>query len=821
MTAVKHHWMIAGSVIALAALAASGVTPGVWRQDGESDFAKSLRKNIVVDSHGDVTLARTIDILLPADVAPPVVSAMAVLDGVIHVGSGVDGKVYRVADGKSELYAELPSTIVTCLAVRGGTLLAAGGGRDAGLYEIAPDKTVKKLFSDASVTYIWAIAPGPNESLYLATGPEAKLWRLSAAGAGDMIFQADASLAKHLLCLAVKGDGKLLVGTDEKGLVFEIDPKAKTSRVVLDAAESDISVILPDGAGGFHAATSDASKAAAQTQPYAGVKNGTPDTSSESTTPKTQPTTPAVPPAESPAKPAEPTEPPSGMGKPILADASEPSAPYGRDIQAQAAQADDGSITITLPAGQHLPVLTQKGRRVVMIQDMTTGQVQAIPAENVHVTHIPEKAADVPATPTVHSAAKPALGGTPPPPTGQGNAVYHVDAAGMVHAIFRKPGTIQAMVRRGNRLLVAAGDEGCVFFVTLDGTLSGEVVDTDAKQVTVLSPGPDDALLFATSNAGSVGRIDAKPAKEGTLISQPMDAKQIAQWGTQKLLGKAPDGTRLTVATRSGNLTPATDDTWSSWTKETPLQEGFVPIGAPAGRFLQYRVTMTSHGSEEPSLESVETIYQVANLAPVVSAVQVTATDIGRPPAPKSPTKLYRLVAIQAGDPNNDKLVFKVQFRKADSKVWIEIEKELKEPRYFWDTRTVADGEYRLRVIASDEPSNTASDAMTASRVSEPVIVDNTPPRFDNLTAVVAGDKAVLHGSVTDALSRIAALHYSVDSATKWRTFLPSDGICDSSHETFRAEVLDLSPGAHQITIRATDVFDNVGYATQSVTVGK
>ncbi len=824
MTAVRHQWTISGSVIALLAAAGLGVTPGVWKQDSEKDFANAQRKNIVVDSHGDVTLARAIDILLPADAAPQVISSLAMMDGAIFVGSGVDGNVDQLMDGKAIPYAKLPSTIVTCLLTRDGALLAGGGGQDAGLYEIAPDKTVKKIFSDPSVTYIWAIAPGPNESLYLATGPEAKLWRVSASGQAEAIFQADASLAKHLLCLHVKDNGSVLVGTDEKGLVFEVDPKTKTSRVVLDAAESDISVLLPDGSGGFYASTSDATKTAAQTQPTNGTKDGKADNAAESTQPKTQPAAPATPPADTPSAPDQPSEPPSNMGKPVLADASEPANPReGQDIQAQAAQADDGSITITLPAGRELPVLMHKGKPVVMIQDISTGKVQAIPAENVRVTHIPEPQDAGPADPGVAGstpAPAPARS-TPPTPNGQGNAVYHVDAAGMVHAIFRRPGTIQAMVRRGDRLMLAVGDEGKMYFVTLDGTLWGEVIDTDAKQVTVLTPGQNDSLLFATSNAGSVGSISAKPANEGTLISQPMDAKQIAQWGTQKLLGCAPDGTKLTVATRSGNLTPATDDTWSSWTKETPLQDGFTPIGAPAGRFLQYRITMTAHDAHEPTLESVETIYQVANLAPVVSAVQVTATDQGRPPAPKSPTKLYRLVAIQAGDPNNDKLVYKVQFRKAGSKVWIEIDKDLPQPRYIWDTRTVSDGVYRLRVIASDEPSNTITDAMTGSRISEPVIVDNTAPRFDNLTVVVTGGKAVLHGSVTDALSRIASLQYSVDSATKWQTFLPSDGICDSSHETFRVEVPDLPAGAHQITVRVRDVFENTGYAGQSVTVGK
>ncbi|MBN1554824.1 MAG: hypothetical protein JXA11_08760 [Phycisphaerae bacterium] len=821
-TAVKHHWMILGWVMALGGVAAMGVTPGVWRQDSEQDFTKAQRKNTVVDSHGDVTLSRAIEILLPADEAPPVVSAVAVMNDAIYAASGVDGEIFRVADGKAASHAKLPSTIVTCLYPRDGTLLAAGGGEQAGLYAIAEDKTVKKLFDDPSVNYIWAVAPGPNDSLYLATGPEAKLWRLDAAGKSEMLFQADASLAKHLLCLAIRGDGKLLVGTDENGLVFEIDPKTKASRVILDAEEKEISVLLTDGEGGCHAATSDTEKAAALSQPGSGAKNGRPDQSGETTKPKITPV-PSIPPAEEPkTKPDKPSDPNDAMGKPVFAQSPPIDPPSGRDIQAQATHAPDGSVTITLPAGQKLPVIELGGRRVVMIQDLTTGQVREIPAENVRVEHAPRlAAADPTSSQPAQAPALPKRTATPPTPSGKGNAVYYVNASGMVHAIFRRPGTIQAMVRRGERLYLAAGDEGRVYFVTLDGALHGEVIDTDAKQVTALIPAEKDALLFATSNAGSVGRISAKPAAEGTLISQPLDAKQIAQWGTLKLTGAAPDGSRVTVATRSGNLTPAADATWSPWTKETPLQEDFTSIGSPAARFLQYRVTLTARDGNEPTLEGVETIYQVANLAPVVSAVSVQATDRPKPPAPKAPTLLYRLVTIQASDPNNDKLEYKIQFQKDGSKVWIEAAKHLKEPGYFWDTLTVEDGKYRLRVIADDKPSNTVSDAMRGTRISEPVIVDNTPPRFDKFNIVLADGEVLLHGSVTDALSRITSLQYSVDSAAKWQTFLPGDGICDSPHETFRAEAPKLKEGSHQITVRATDVFGNVGYASQSVTVRK
>ena len=48
--------------------------------------------------------------------------------------------------------------------------------------------------------------------------------------------------------------------------------------------------------------------------------------------------------------------------------------------------------------------------------------------------------------------------------------------------------------------------------------LTGELVDTDAKQVTAIVENPQGELIFATSNPGSVGRMGNTFADRGTLI---------------------------------------------------------------------------------------------------------------------------------------------------------------------------------------------------------------------------------------------------------------------------------------------------------------
>ena len=64
-------------------------------------------------------------------------------------------------------------------------------------------------------------------------------------------------------------------------------------------------------------------------------------------------------------------------------------------------------------------------------------------------------------------------------------------------------------------------------------------------------------------------------------------------------------------------------------------------------------------------------------------------------------------------------------------------------------------------------------------------------------------------GIATDADSRIAKIEYSVDGSD-WKQVFPDDGIFDSLQERFHFDVVDVPPGEHAITIRASDSQRNV-----------
>jgi hypothetical protein len=182
----------------------------------------------------------------------------------------------------------------------------------------------------------------------------------------------------------------------------------------------------------------------------------------------------------------------------------------------------------------------------------------------------------------------------------------------------------------------------------------------------------------------------------------------------------------------------------------------------------------------------------------------------------------YRIIVAKATDPNGDALEYAVYFRKVGHKVWIKAAEKQKKPVYPWDTLGVGDGVYEVRVVASDEQANAPAAALTAARISRPVIVDNCPPEVTDLLVTPSGKgKVSLSGKVADATSRIKEIEYSVNTNDEWTVVLPADGICDAQKESFSATVEDLKAGTHRIAVRVTDEFDNTGYTSVEVTVGQ
>ncbi|MGH7227237.1 MAG: hypothetical protein ACRELF_28820, partial [Gemmataceae bacterium] len=314
------------------------------------------------------------------------------------------------------------------------------------------------------------------------------------------------------------------------------------------------------------------------------------------------------------------------------------------------------------------------------------------------------------------------------------------------------------------------------------------------------------SIVLGTGDPGSLYVLHDRYAARGTVLSEVLDAKIISKWGALRWEAETPEGTTVSVATRGGNVSEP-DDTWSDWSAEQTDAEQAV-IAAPAARFLQYRVTLTTtNPARSPAVRAVTLRYVTANQAPEITKVEVPDLNAVNLDNPK---KLK--IKWSAVDANEDDLTYRLLVRKNGWNNWVELEDDLDKTEFAWDTTTTPSGIYRVKVIASDRKDNPESDALTGARVSLPFVVCHEAPAVTVKTAGIAGDQAILEATARSPLARLTSASFAVNGK-KWINVFPSDGLFDSKTETFRFKTEGLKPGMYVVVLRVRDAAGNTGSA--------
>ncbi len=158
-----------------------------------------------------------------------------------------------------------------------------------------------------------------------------------------------------------------------------------------------------------------------------------------------------------------------------------------------------------------------------------------------------------------------------------------------------------------------------------------------------------------------------------------------------------------------------------------------------------------------------------------------------------------------ASDENGDTLIYTVEIRGEKEKTWKLLKDKVRQNYFSFDSEAFADGEYRIRISASDAPSNTPENVRSTQEESDPFLIDNTPPRITQLAA----KGGVVKWHAADALSVLRKAEYSLDGGD-WTVVDPVTKLSDSQALDYSLTIKGLTAGEHTIAVRATDDFDNV-----------
>src|SRR5262249_18729230 len=176
-----------------------------------------------------------------------------------------------------------------------------------------------------------------------------------------------------------------------------------------------------------------------------------------------------------------------------------------------------------------------------------------------------------------------------------------------------------------------------------------------------------------------------------------------------------------------------------------------------------------------------------------------------------------RTVQWKGSDPNGDVLHYKVECRHEDG-AWIELGDDLEATAFTWDTNALPDGRYRLRVTATDRPSNPVGEERTTELVSEPFTIDNTPPSVTSFEAKGDAGSVRVEARAEDGMSTLSRIEVSVDDGD-WRTVTPEGGFADDRELSIRTVLPKIESGEHTVSVRAVDFAANAVTPATGVTV--
>ena len=202
---------------------------------------------VSIDSRGDLRAGLSLGALPIAEVTS-VWSSTVLGDGTVLLGTGNDGKVYRVTGGRSELAAATSEMAVSAMAQAWGGDVILGTFPEGKLFKLAagakgggdPKQAAATFVTLPGAEDIWGLAfDAKNKALYAATGPEGKLFRIDQQGKAEVFFDSD---EPHLTSVAVADDGTVYTGSNGKALLYKVTGPGRAS-VLHDFDADDVKAL--------------------------------------------------------------------------------------------------------------------------------------------------------------------------------------------------------------------------------------------------------------------------------------------------------------------------------------------------------------------------------------------------------------------------------------------------------------------------------------------------------------------------------------------------------------------------------------------------
>jgi hypothetical protein len=742
---------IATVAVALCASGSWATQTAFWEIGTFRGFLAGELQGVSASMDGQLTLApNTRPIFNPDETVA--LSVVGDGRGNLYIGTGHQGKVFKLdLQHHGKLLFQAPEPEILALAVGPDHDLYVGSSPEGKIYRVTPDGK-SSVFYNPGVKYVWALSFDSYGQLYVGTGDSGKILKVGRSGKGEVFFASDQT---HIMCLAFDKGGNLLAGSEPGGLIYRITPQGKAF-VLYQANLPEIHALATDSQGRIYAAALGTVSGAAGSEGFL-----------------------------------------SGSGTPVMSGAT-------------------ATVTVTASSDEAADP-PQAPRRVPH-----HAQIPSIGAQSAGFGSPFQKAS-----------------------LGRGELIQILPDYSAQTLWASNRGSIFGLATRGSDVLFSTDADGHIYDLQPGpgGPQLTLVTETrESLPTRLLTEG--SSLFVATSNIAKVIQVGSGLGSEGVYDSPVKDTQFISRWGELSWKADLPAGCTLALFTRSGN-SARPDNTWSDWTGPYHDPQGSPILSTPA-RYIEWKAVF--HGAEGagPTLRAVTVSYLNQNLPPEIHSLTITngsekmtlsgtpvaasgfvgaVSAIGAVSAPISPVGVYGspsgsdsygdgkppiTIEWQASDPNDDDIVYSLYIKSAQEQEWHLLKGNLNGDTFSLQPDALANGEYQIRLVASDGPSNPPDQALKTELVSAPFWVDNTPPEIKVISKEVHGPKAVIDFQAKTEGAPLRKAEVSVGENT-WHPVLSDDGIVDSRQETFTVKLSSLSPGEHVISLRAVDTAGNIG----------
>jgi hypothetical protein len=748
-----------------------------WRQSSYDEFVKGTAHGVAVRSDGRLELAPKFTLLADAD-ASYLWSLRLSPNGSLYAAGGSPARVFRF-DGVGKPSSVFESTDLAAQTIvfdAKGTLFV-GTSPDGKVYKVSSSGE-KSVFFDPKSKYIWDLVFGSDGTLYVATGDKGQIFAVTPDGKSTLFYASDEA---HIRVLAFDAQGRLLAGTEPSGRVLRITAREGSSSEK-NSSKNGSEAGATGSAGGFVLYESAKREVTALT---------------------------------------------------VGSDGTIYAAAIGEKQRASGL-----APTTVIATPQGTTTFTNSGI-------ISGGAAQAI---------------------------------FTPFPTMLSSSIYRITTDGAPEELWSsREDVVYALgMAQDGRLLAGTGNNGALLAIDQHGAYA-QLAKAGSAQITGIVRNTEGKIFLCTANPGKVFSVGPEFEPEGSYESHSFDAQIFSQWGRvewwspsveNRATGNAKNSQhtggepRLEFFVRSGN-TEEPNAEWSRWFG--PYARSGSPVEAPPARYVQWKAVIHD-GRPGDGIYWVSVAYLPRNIAPVIDGIalqdpgvraqttfvtaagQQQSATLRMPPADNtngviitqsivSPRfeqppqgfvqKGYESVLWNAHDANDDDLRYAIYFRGENEHDWKLLKDKLDQKFYSWDTTTMPDGGYYLKIMASDAPSNPPAAALTAERESERFEVDNTPPVIEKLEALASSpraantppsDSVTVRFSARDSATSIERAQYSVDGGD-WILCSPLMHISDAPEEHYDFSISSVGAGEHTIAVRAYDRFENVGSAKTIVVV--